>query len=206
MYYLVIPRVRYLPNGDACAEAYRRYYPDAATREQAAQVIGDIWGVAVRDYPLCEGSAPPEVTPATEAAAYWRVAGQDLLPKPVPSIAPGWMLAGKTAYLEAGSQPTARFEHPTPLGLLSIDATSALFVDWGDGSALDGPHAGSGGPWPTGTITHFWTTARTYDVTVTQRWTATWRLGSAAGQLVDLATQGTIDDFEVRQLQAVRNS
>ena len=123
-----------------------------------------------------------------------------------PHIAPGWMLAGKMAYLEAGSTPAAHFEHPTPLGLLTIDATSKLFVDLGDGATLDGPHTGSGGPWPNGTITHSWTTARTYDVTVTQRWTATWHLGPATGQLAGLATQGTIDDFEVRQLQAVRNT
>lgn len=206
VYYLVLPRVRHLPNGDSCAESYRRYYPDAATRDEAARLIGDIWAVADRTYPRCAGSPTPDTTPATEANSYWRVAGQDLLPKPVPHIAPGWMLAGKMAYLEAGSTPTAHFDHPTPLGLLTIDATSKLFVDWGDGGTLDGPHAGSGGPWPNGTITHSWTTARTYDVTVTQRWTATWHLGQATGQLAGLATEGTIDDFEVRQLQAVRNT
>lgn len=205
-FYLVLPRVRNLPDGDSCAESYRRYYPDASSRDEAAALIGDIWGVAARNYPRCEGSAPPAATPALEAADYWRVAGQDLLPKPAPRIAPGWMLAGKTAYLETGSRSTAHFEHPTPLGLLAIDATATLFVDWGDGGKPDGPLAGPGGPWPNGTITHFWTTARTYDVTVTQQWAATWHLGTSSGELADLTTRGTIDDFEVRQLQAVRNS
>ncbi|MGQ0521475.1 MAG: hypothetical protein ACT4PX_10050, partial [Actinomycetota bacterium] len=141
-----------------------------------------------------------------QAAAFWRIAGEDLLPRPEPRIAPGFMLAGKLAYLEANTRPTARFEHPTPLGLLVIEATSTLYVDWGDRTGLDGPHAGPGAPWPDGTITHSWSTADRYDVRVVQRWSATWRLGGTApAPLAGLATEGTIDGFEVRQLQAVRN-
>lgn len=144
--------------------------------------------------------------PAIEAVRFWRLLGQDVLPEPSPRIAPGYMLAGKTAYLEAAGQPTARFENPTPLGPLVIDATSQLFVDWGDGSGRGGPYTGMGGPWPDGDITHVWTTAGSYDIRVVQRWTARWSLGSAAGTLDGLQTTGAIDDFEVRQLQAVRNS
>lgn len=38
---------------------------------------------------------------------------------------------------------------------------------------------------------------------VTQHWTATWRLGPWSGTLNELQTEGRIDDFLVRQLQAV---
>lgn len=186
----------------------RRSYPSAAAAAEAAAITGDYtWQITEGGFLPCQDAGtPPETTPALEAIDYWRVVARDLLPKPSPRIAPGYMLAGKLAYLETGSQPTARFEHTTPIGTLVIDATSRLYVDWGDSSGLDGPHVGPGAPWPNGTITHFWTVARTYDVRVVQRWTARWSLGAAFGTLEGLETDGTIDDFDVRQLQAVRNS
>lgn len=131
--------------------------------------------------------------------------GEDLLPKPKPQIAPGYMLAGKLGYLESNSPMADRFEHPTPLGTLVIEATSQLWVDWGDHGGWDGPHVGPGRPWPNGTITHFWTDEGRYDVVVQQRWAGRWQLGAASGALTGLATEGRLDDFEVRQLQAVIN-
>ena len=186
----------------------RRAYPDPASAAAAAAITANFgWQVTVGGFLPCPSpGAPPGATPGDHASSYWRVVGKDLLPKPSPRIVPGYMLAGKLAYLESGSQPTARFQHPTPLGTLVIEAASHLYVDWDDGSGLDGPHAGPGGPWPNGTITHYWTTARTYDVRVVQRWTARWTLGASTGTLDGLETEGVIDDFEVRQLQAVRNS
>ena len=115
------------------------------------------------------------------------------------------MLAGTLAYLETGTDRTARFEHPTPLGVLTIEASSQVFVDWGDGEGLQGPYDGPGGPWPDGNITHAWTDARAYDVVVTQQWTGRWELGGESGDLAGLVTEGRIDDFQVRELQAVRN-
>ena len=185
----------------------RRSFPDPQSAA-AAEAITDsyVWRITDGGFLLCQdpGTAP-ERTPASEATSYWQVVGRDMLPRPSPRIAPGYMLAGKMAFLEAGSQSTAHFEHPTPIGTLVIDATSRLYVDWGDGSGPTGPHQGPGGPWPNGTITHFWTDAATYDVTVTQRWTGRWTLGEASGIVDGLETQGVIDDFEVRQLQAVVN-
>jgi len=115
------------------------------------------------------------------------------------------MLAGQLAYLEAGSPLAGHFEHPTPLGVLVVDATSEVWVDWGDGSGVEGPFADAGAPWPSGRITHYWTETRTYDVRVHQRWTARWQLGGASGELGGLVTEGVIDDFPVRELQAVLN-
>lgn len=197
-----------LPGGSQCLRTRRRAYPTAV----AAAVAQDTQNILLLADPNSAGVPPcpatngqPATTPTVEAALFWRTLGEDMLPTPSPRIAPGYMLAGKLAYLEAGSQPTARFEHPTPLGLLVIDATSKLVVDWGDGSGPDGPHAGPGAPWPNGTITHSWTTARTYDIQVVQKWTASWALGADKGTLDGLETRGLIDNFEVRQLQAVRN-
>lgn len=194
-----------LPDGSACIRLRRGSPSDALVAAIKMDTHAIMAGLADPGYQRCPSGAGPETTPALEAVSFWRVTGEDMLPKPSPRIAPGYMLAGKLAYLEAGSQPTARFEHPTPLGTLVIEATSLLFVDWGDGPGLDGPHVGPGGPWPDGNVTHFWTTTDRYDIRVIQRWTARWTLAGATGTLQGLETQGLIDDFEVRQLQAVRN-
>lgn len=206
-WFATVPVLATRPDGQRCMSWVRRSYPDPAAAEAAAAIVENFrWRVTEGGFLTCQSpDAPPEPTPASEASAYWRVVGRDLLPEPSPRIAPGYMLAGKLAYLEAGSQTTARFEHPTPLGTLVIDATSRLYVDWGDGSGLTGPHEGPGRPWPDGRITHYWTDAATYDVTVTQRWTGRWTLGAAAGTVDGMETKAVIDDFEVRQLQAVRN-
>ena len=164
------------------------------------------WMLLYRNgYELCPAADRPPNNPAVEASEYWRVFGEDLLPKPQPRIQPGYMLTGKLAYLEARSQPTAHFEHATPIGTLVIDATATLWVDWGDGGGLKGPITAPDGPWPDGKVTGFWTNAGTYDVQVVQQWSATWQLGGRSGDLRDLRTEGVIEDFEVQDLQAVRN-
>ncbi|MBW3615720.1 MAG: hypothetical protein KY439_10500, partial [Actinobacteria bacterium] len=77
-------------------------------------------------------------------------------------------------------------------------------VDWGDGT-VERNIRRRGGPWPEGDITHVYTHVGTYTVTVTQRWTATWRVGSQQGVIADrLVTTGSLP-IEARQLQAVRN-
>ncbi|MGH9152339.1 MAG: hypothetical protein ACRD03_08080, partial [Acidimicrobiales bacterium] len=118
---------------------------------------------------------------------------------------PGYMLAGKLAYLEAGTVPTARFEHPTPAGVLTIEASARHWVDWDDGSSLSGPFDHPGAPWPHGTITRYWTHVGHYDVRVIQRWTGRWILGTESGALAGLETEGVIEDFPVEEVQAVIN-
>ncbi|MDP9387280.1 MAG: hypothetical protein M3Q48_04975 [Actinomycetota bacterium] len=185
----------------------RRAYPSAAAAAMAADTQNILSLLDAPEYPRCPSAPRPATTAAAEAASFWRVAGEDLLPKPNPRIAPGYMLAGKRAYLEARTVPSATFTHPTPAGLLTIEATSGeLYVDWGDGAGLRGPYEGPGEPWPDGKITHFWTNAGTYDVRVQQRWTATWRLATGeSGELDALAIEAVLENFEVRELQAVRN-
>ena len=167
-------------------------------------ILDSLWEPAFASFPLCPRTEAPTTSAAATAAEYWSLRLRDALSRPKPTIAPGYMLAGKTAYLEANTRMAERFEHATPLGAMLIDAVSQLHVDWGDGTTT-GPFADAGGPWPKGTITHAWTHAGRYDVVVTQRWTATWRLAGRTGTLPGLTTEGRLEDFEVRQLQAVRN-
>lgn len=154
--YVTFPTLVTQPDGSRCVRVQRRGFPNGVSAAAATDAQNALWRMAVASFALCQRTpAPPDSTPAQHAADFWRVAGEDLLPEPVPRIAPGYMLAGKTAYLEAGTVPTARFEHPTPFGTLAIEATGQVFVDWGDGSAVDGPYDSAGGPWPEGRITHF---------------------------------------------------
>ena len=205
IYYVTFPTIVTQSDGTRCLQVRRRAYTDAASAGAATDAQDALWRMTAATFPLCPRTPAPATSPSAQAAEFWRVAGEDLLPRPAPRIAPGYMLAGKLAYLETGTDRTARFEHPTPLGLLTIEATSSVFVDWGDGSGVQGPYDGPGGPWPDGDITHAWTHARAYDVVVTQRWTGRWELGGDSGELAGLVTEGRIDDFPVRELQAVRN-
>ena len=133
------------------------------------------------------------------AARHW----EDVpLPKPAPHIAPGWAITGKLAYLETHGNLRHVYNNSTPLGPLQIVATGAYYVDWGDGET-SGPHSTEGESWPDGQITHNYIWAGEYDVVVTERWTATWSLGGQSGVLRELRTVGGIDDFQVRQVQAV---
>ncbi|MGH9281365.1 MAG: hypothetical protein ACRD0S_00345 [Acidimicrobiales bacterium] len=97
--------------------------------------------------------------------------------------------------------------HPTPIGTLEVSLRATSFeVDWGDGTGADqGPFTAPGQPWPDGKARHTYTDVERYDVTVTQSWDADWRLAGQAGTLRGLTSVGTLTDFEVRQLQAVRN-
>ena len=140
-------------------------------------------------------------TPASFAARFW----QDVpLPEPAPQIQPGRAITGKFAYLETRGTTSHTFGlDNTPFGALQIVATGNYFVDWGDGTTT-GPHAQEGAPWPDGRITHEYLRVGSYDVVVTERWTATWNFGAESGTLSELRTTGRIDDFPVEQIQAVR--
>ena len=142
------------------------------------------------------------MSPAEYAARYWRDVP---LPKPGPRIAPGRAITGMLAFLETHGETTHTYNQGTPIGPLAITATGRYYVDWGDGTTT-GPHDFEGKAWPDGRITHQYIDVGTYDVVVTERWTATWRLGPASGVLSELRTTGRIDDFPVQQIQAVRYS
>lgn len=207
VFYARRPVVGTLEDGRPCLTVVRRRVASAAEAQAIEDQGNIVWQYQYANYPGCpsEPRAPAATSAAAIAEEFWRVQLRDLLDKPKPSIAPGYMLAGKLGYLETNARMVQRFTHDTPLGLLRIEARGRLFVDWGDGTGVAGPYSDPGKPWPDGTITHSWTDAARYDVVVTQRWTATWELAGRTGSFDGLITVGRIEDFEVRQLQAVRN-
>lgn len=130
------------------------------------------------------------------------------LATPQPQIAPGWMLVGKWAFLEPGtSLGPVSSSTDTPVGLLELEADSYYLVDWGDPAdpGVRTYHV-EGAPWPDGRITHLYQHAGSYDITVEQVWEARWRVAGGDWNPIDLTRQrvGTIDAFEVTELQAVR--
>ena len=133
------------------------------------------------------------------ARRYWE---RVPLPKPQPVIAPGRAITGKLAYLETRGEVGHTYTNDTVFGQLVIVATGSYTIDWGDGTTT-GPHSFEGKPWPDGQITYDYLHVGSYDIVVTERWTATWRLGGQSGVLRTLQTTGRIDDFPVEQIQAV---
>jgi hypothetical protein len=155
-----------------------------------------------------DGLAPPcparegDTSPYALAASYWE---RIPLPEPDPYAAPGWAIVGKTVYLETRGQTSSVYTNDTEIGPLEIVATGRYYVDWGDGES-SGPFGSEGGPWPDGHITHDYIWSGTYDIVVTQRWTATWSLAGRSGTLRELRTTGTIEGFPAREIQAVVGS
>ena len=201
--YVPFTRIVTGPDGRPCTTTGFREVTDPSIGEGLfrlpEQEVGNILGV----YPPCpESPADPARDPATIASRYW----EDIpLPHPRPSIAPGWAITGKLAYLETNGQTRYVYTNSTPVGPLEIVATGVYYVDWGDGETT-GPHSREGRPWPEGEITHDYIWARTYDIVVEERWTATWSLGGRSGTLRELRTTGRIDDFLAREIQAVVRS
>jgi hypothetical protein len=150
--------------------------------------------------PLGPEASGQDQTQTSYAIRFWRSVP---LPTPEPYIAPGRAITGLFAYLETRGETTHTFTEPnTPFGPLEIVAKGAYYVDWGDGTKT-GPHPHEGGPWPDGRIKHEYLRVGTYDIVVTERWTATWSFGTESGNLDELRTVGRIEDFPVQQIQAV---
>jgi len=196
------------------------YLPQAAASAAAASAVTNSYNGVVsnlhgQSYSSCQranqgagvpaGAAapPPPPPPSAVAASYWSTHGQDLLAVPKPYIAPGYALTGLPGYLQTGAPVAQHFGGSTPLGALSITAHGTFVVDWGDGQSAT--FTIPGGPYPTGTITHTWDMVGTYEVSVTEDWTATWSLGGQQGTLGALHTRGAIPAFQARQLESVRN-
>lgn len=163
------------------------------------------YNIAYQEYPPCPTSEPAAGvadTPGAFAARFWE---RIPMPTPDPRIAPGWAIVGKLAYLETNGVTQKTYSSDSPFGPLNIVATGRYYVDWGDGDT-SGPHGSEGRSWPDGQITHAYQWAGTYDVVVTERWTATWSLAGQSGVLRELRTTGRIDDFPAREIQAVIRS
>jgi hypothetical protein len=202
------------PDGKPCASTGyveqgttprdERLLQDPNPRESNIPITGNDSSI-LENYPPCPeqprapGQPAPVETAAMIAARYWE---RIPLPKPRPAIAPGRAITGKLAYIETRGETGHNYTNDTVLGSLDISAHGSYTIDWGDGTTT-GPHSIEGKPWPDGQITHNYRDIGAYNVVVTEKWTATWRLGGESGTLRTLQTTGTINNFPVEQIQAV---
>lgn len=189
------------PNGDTCSTTAYREVPHGFDPTSIPDwAFNDVRSGIYPECPTDPGTAADPQTPRSFAARYWQNVP---LPEPAPYIAPGRAITGMFAYLETRGTTTHTYTEPnTPFGPLTIVAHGRYYVDWGDGTRT-GPHSAEGGPWPDGKIKHEYIHIGSYDVVVTERWTATWGFGDQSGALDELRTVGRIDDFPVQQIQAV---
>jgi len=167
--------------------------------DEVVQAAARAWAMLAPDYPPCPGQPLDQTNPVVYAIRFWRDVP---LPRPAPSIAPGWGLTGKAAFLETHGERQHVYGSTTPFGPLSLTASGRYYVDWGDGTST-GPHDVEGAPWPNGSITHTYIDVGQYDVVLTEQWSATWQIGDVGGHLTGLRTTGRIDDFRVEQIQVV---
>ena len=186
-------------DGDFClyASTVRREAPISGAEEYDNDALRGY--ARERGMPVCDRG--DDAVPARVAAAFVRTIP---LPAPRPAIAPdGTAITGLTVYLETnGSLVHDVAATDTPLGAITVEARSAYWVDWGDGSPEEGPFRFEGEPYPNGRIAHDYRYTGSYTVTVRQRWSATWRLGTDAGTVEGLQTEASIP-LEVDELQAV---
>jgi len=194
------------PNGGICTatgstqERPATGPPSVGERVGEAAVDGAIAGFDDCLVPLAPDATPAATERQAYAIRYWQ---EVTVPSPQPHIAPGRAITGLLAYLETrGSTTNTYTEADTPFGPLTITAAGRYYVDWGDGTHT-GPYSSEGQPWPNGQITHEYIHIGTYDVVVTELWTATWNFGDESGTLRELRTVGRIEDFPVQQIQAV---
>ena len=189
------------PGGGYCVTFVTDVAPDGADVLAPAAEIAAIQLIDL--YGLCPGVTPPPAVaqnPEAYAVSFWRTI---TLPTPKPTVPPGYAITGKPAYLVTdGTVAPAPYSEATPLGLLAVVAHGTYDVVWGDG-ATGGPFGGEGQPYPHGTIVHTYDDVGTVTVVVTERWSATWSIGTAHGQLDGLQTQASIPGFQVKQVQAV---
>ena len=149
----------------------------------------------------CPANGTPPPPSASQIAQAWVDSAH--LPSPTLNVAPGYAVTGLTAYLEitAHSPWTATFSDPIRNDTITASCAYTGFdIDWGDGTRTSS--TGTGGPYPTGDVTHVYQDASaTTTLDVTEHWSCSWsdQVGDS-GTIAGLSSAGTLA-LEVREIQ-----
>ena len=128
-----------------------------------------------------DDSGTPLETPEHYVERYWE---EVPLPTPQPYIAPGRAITGMFAYLETRGTTSHTYSEPQ-YALRAADGRrdrAGTTSTGATGRGL-GPIPLRAGRGPTGEIKHEYIHVGTYDVVVTERWSATWSFGGRSGTL-----------------------
>lgn len=178
--------------------------------------IGRYGEPGIGGLPLCPSApgqpapaAPPPPTPL-EAAYYAWLFVIDL-PSPSASTQPTIGITGLDTFLTIQGQQGMVLDVPALGYNIHFDISSVYDVDWGDprpdgsrnGAAVTRNHPNQGGPYPNGSLRHQYIERGTAEITITQRWSATWSGGGEGGSLPDsVETTGRLS-LPIQEIQAV---
>lgn len=184
----------------AAFETYRMLYQQEASGRGIG--LGQVdW------YQPCDVD-PAEALPIEVVEAAIRDVALAQMPRPTLEVPPGWGLAGLRMFLVTGHDltfgpETVQIDVAGFQLEVTFDAVGVSTVDWGDGTVTT--HDAPGLPYPNGEVTHVWTDAGPYDVTVTDRWTIDYDVaGTLSGTIEGTLDEVTLGGFEVRERRAVR--
>jgi hypothetical protein len=200
--------------GATCRQLVTTAVPAARAtleREMTDWYLMEVALLAEVDRP--QGDCPPSTEPpidALEAREAIVALLTQRLPRAQLHIAPGFGLAGMTAYLETGRDLSLPADPiPVTLSTGTVDAVfsggASYLVDWGDGT-VTGPHAVVGDPWPAGTVTHTYIDKGSYEVQVLDRWSVTFTVDGLPPQTVQLDLDSPPLVFDVRERTAIRTA
>ena len=206
----------YVPVGDGtyCEGSRQAIIPDHQTEQEVQEIANraffqaydrtdpDAWD---GDCPFETGGDPVPMVTGEDVL----VTLQDQLPRPEPTIDPGFGLAGLRMYLETGRPLTYANTTTVSVGEVAvgieIDASATYMVDWGDGN-VTGPYDTPGEGYPDGTVTHVYTDVGSYDVEVIDTWQVRWRFTGQPdwNEITGELRPVPLADFEVTERRAVR--
>jgi hypothetical protein len=177
---------------------------EEAANERRAQVL-------LGQYAVCPNSpvkaVPPRPSPGAVAAELFREAVH--LPNPTVSIPPGWSVPGLRAYMILGGPQTIDWGPKDVFGYsVRLHVSSTYDIDWGEdgppGRYSHGVASQGGRGYPDGDVYHVYDLKGTWQVHVSQRWTATYDItGEPSGTIADVLYTTADTDLPVHELQAV---
>ena len=159
-----VPNVRVVEAPPPVPNAVIRGFPVALGPCEQATALGTIEPIPNCD-PTTPNPAPPPPTPDQYAQAM-RAELETLAPKPILTIAPGWALVGRYAYLETNGNLTFTNNNQVIAWTCAVATSTA---NWGDGTTQT-INRTTTGPWPNGSARHAYINARNYQVTVRETW------------------------------------
>lgn len=140
----------------------------------------------------------------------------DLLPRPEPSVPPGYALTGMPAYLVTDhALDYGPAEHPVDLGIMEltvrVEGTGTSTVDWGDGSEPQ-TYDEAGLPYPDGGVKYTYADRGEATITVTDSWRLTFDVYRNGNVIIsdivefELNPVALEEPLEIRELRSVRTS